>query len=196
MIRQALEVREESVHDLRPHASIPSVFETRSVFDVRRLQTGFEMKEVPAAPFRKNYDDVEDPLTWPREFDTSRWILLSAFAGGRRIGGAIVAAATPDVDMLEDRTDLAVLWDLRVEPECRGRSVGSALIHAAQDWARSAGCTELKVETQNTNPGACKLYMRHGFVLAEARHGAYPDLPDEVQLIWRKRLAGMGLQKH
>lgn len=52
-----------------------------------------------------------------------------------------------------------------------------------------AGCSERKVETRNNNPAACRLDARAGLRLAEARPGAYPELPDEVQLIWRMRLA-------
>lgn len=182
------EVLEEPVADLRSHAAIPSVFETRSLFEIRRTKTGFELDEIPTASFIKNYDDYENPLTWPRDFDTRHWILLSAYLGAQRIGGAIVAYATAGVDMLEGRADLAVLWDLRVDTAYRRQSVASALIRAAQRWSRHAGCTELKIETQNTNPDACRLYLRHDFILTEARYGAYQDLPNDVQLIWRKRL--------
>lgn len=107
-----------------------------------------------------------------------------------RAGGALVAVATPGVDMLEGRDDLAVLWDLRVAPAWRGRGLAMALVGATQAWARRAGCSELKIETQNNNPAACRLYARAGPRLAVARPGAYPELPDEVQLIWRMRLAG------
>lgn len=110
--------------------------------------------------------------------------------GFERVGGLIIALAAPGIDMLEGRTNLAVLWDLRVAPTHQRRSVATVLLRAAQDWAQRRGSIELKVETQNTNPGACKFYMHNGFVLAEARPGAYPELPQDVQLIWRKKLDG------
>ena len=47
----------------------------------------------------------------------------------------------------------------------------------------------MKIETQNVNAAACRLYARCGYRLAEAHPLAYPDLPEEVQLIWRKVLA-------
>lgn len=161
------------------------------MFDVYRSPDGLELLEhANIVPYRKNYDEFEDPLTWPRDFDTSRWVLISAFVGGERVGGVIVARATPGVDLLEGRSDLAVLWDLRVAPAHRRRSVGRSLLTAAQAWAQGRECTELKVETQITNPAACNFYLHNGFVLREARHGAYPALPQDVQLIWRKRLDG------
>jgi ribosomal protein S18 acetylase RimI-like enzyme len=184
-------LRAEPIADLREHAAIPSQFESRTVYDIRKSASGFELSErdLPAI-YRKNYDEFEDPLAWPLTFDTTRWTLLSAFAGPRRVGGAIVATATPGVDLLEDRSDLAVVWDLRVAPEYRRQSVAAALLDLTQSWARAHGCVELKVETQNTNPAACKLYMRKGFALAEVTRDAYPDLPNDVQLIWRRRLDG------
>jgi GNAT superfamily N-acetyltransferase len=186
-----IDLRQEPVADLREHAAIPSRFEAATVYDVSQSHSGFELVEREmSALYRKNYDDFEDPLTWPRTFDTGQWILFGAFAGAQRVGGAIVATATPGVDLLEGRSDLAVVWDLRVAPAYRRQSVAAALLDFAQSWARAHGCVEMKVETQNTNPAACKLYMHQGFALAQVTRGAYSELPDEVQLIWRRRLDG------
>lgn len=172
-----------------PPAGIPSSFEALSVFDVLQTTTGFGLVErTISAPYRKNYDQFEDPLAWPRNFETERWVLISAFVGHERVGGLVTAVATPGFDMLEGRTDLAVVWDLRVAPVHRRRSVATSLLCRAQDWARRMGYRELQVETQNTNPPACKFYMHNGFVLAEVRPGAYAELPEDVQLIWRKKL--------
>lgn len=43
--------------------------------------------------------------------------LLGAHLGDTRVGGAVLAFDTAGVDMLGGRTDLAVLWDLRVHLE-------------------------------------------------------------------------------
>ncbi len=94
----------------------------------------------------------------------------------------------PDVDMLEGRDDLAVLWDFRVAPQERRTGVGSALFAGVERWARSRGCTELKVETQNINVPACRFYRSRGFTLRDVKEGAYPELPKEIQLLWYKRL--------
>ena len=183
-----LDLHIEPVADLRQHASGQNTFEARCVLDVRKRDPGFELVErILSEPYRKNYDEFENPLGWPRQFDTSRWVLIAAFLHVERVGGLIVAAHTPGLDMLENRADLAVLWDLRVAPAHRRQSVATSLLLAAQDWARGCGCTELKVETQNTNPGACRFYRTNGFRLSNVTQGAYRDLPDEVQLIWRKK---------
>jgi GNAT superfamily N-acetyltransferase len=91
--------------------------------------------------------------------------------------------------MLEGRADLAVLWDIRVAPAARRHGVGTALFEAAQIWALDNGCRQLKIETQNINVAACRFYARQGCVLRAARHGVYPECPDEIQLLWYKDMS-------
>lgn len=81
------------------------------------------------------------------------------------------------------RFDTSAWRDLRVAPGSRGLGVGARLVSAAVDWARSRDCRELKVETQNINVGAVRFYESQGFELRSARRGAYPGLPDEIQLL-------------
>lgn len=142
------------------------------------------------APYVKDYDAIEGehPTQWARLFDVRNWGLFAARMDGQRIGGAVVAYDTPGLDMLEGRGDLAVLWDIRVTPEARGKGVGSALFRSAEAWARARGCRKLKVETQNINVSACRLYARQGCVLAAVHRFAYPRLPGEIQLLWYKEL--------
>ena len=90
--------------------------------------------------------------------------------------------------MLEGRSDLAVLWDIRVLPENRRRGVGAALFGAAEAWALARHCRQLKVETQNVNVAACRFYAHRGCVLRAAHDGVYPEWPDEAQLLWYKDL--------
>ena len=47
---------------------------------------------------------------------------------------------------------------------------------------------EVRVETQDVNVPACRFYHAHGFRLERVVLGAYPNLPNEVQLLWRKPL--------
>ena len=138
----------------------------------------------------KDYDGEpgNHPLDWPKRFDLRGWAFLTASSGDRLIGGAVVVAGSPQVEMLEGRDDLALLWDIRVVPEARGRGVGTALLARGAAWARDRGARELKVETQNTNVRACHFYASHGFRLEAVRRGSYPELPDEVELLWYKDL--------
>lgn len=118
--------------------------------------------------------------------------LFAAHDDGALVGAAAVAWGTPGLDLLEGRRDLAVLWDLRVAPEARGRGVGTALFRAAEAWAAARGCRHLKVETQSVNVPACRFYARAGCVLGAVHRFAYPGLPDEAQLLWYKALTPPG----
>jgi len=161
------------------------------VFDVVAEAGGgarLEARRVPL-PYVKDYDAIGDnPMRWAERFDLSNWGFLSAFSGAQCVGRAAVARDTSTLEMLEGRRDLALLWDIRVAPLARRRGVGSALFDGVVTWARSRGCLELKVETQNTNAAACRFYAQNGCVLRTVQRGAYPELPDEVQLLWFKNL--------
>jgi GNAT superfamily N-acetyltransferase len=141
-------------------------------------------------PFVKDYDASEgdEPAYWASQWDLSNWGVLSAFVEGVRVGGCVVAHDTPGVNMLEGRKDLAVLWDLRVHPDRRGRGIGTRLFRAAEAWAGRRGCRVLKVETQNINVAACRFYAARGCVLGAINRYAYADYPDEVQLLWYRDL--------
>jgi len=184
-----IEIRQECLSDLRRHVQVPSVFETNSVFRVARSDKGVELIEHRLdRAFRKDYDSVEDPMTWPARFDMSNWIFVGAYIARERVGGAIGAYPCPELDLLAEIHDRVVLWDLRVHPGNHRRGVGSALFRAVENRAREYGCRELSVETQNFNIGACRFYAAQGCVLTQANFGAYGQMPDEVQLIWSKNL--------
>jgi ribosomal protein S18 acetylase RimI-like enzyme len=152
---------------------------------------GFHLTERQVMPtFLKDYDALGEggPLRWPLEFDLANWGLIAAFEDGRHVGGVVVAFDTDGVDMLEGRRDLIVIWDIRVATECRGRGVGGRLFQAAEEWGIARGCRQLKVETQDINVPACRFYRRQGCTLGAMNRYAYPDLPDEIQLLWYKQI--------
>ncbi len=185
---------EESIARLDQHSQIPIVFEVTTLLEVSLLDTGLgglSLREVPVeVPWTKNWDAIkgEGPTRWAKRFDVSTWGLLVAYVVDVRVGGAVIAFNTGGVHMLEGRPDQAVLWDLRVRPESRGTGIGSALFGAVETWARSRYCRTLKVETQNINVPACRFYRRMGCTLGAVDRFAYPDLPNEVQLVWFKEL--------
>jgi GNAT superfamily N-acetyltransferase len=86
--------------------------------------------------------------------------------------------------------DVAVLWDIRIAPDERGKGVGSALLSAAERWAGDRGARCLKAETQNINAPACRFYAARGFTLDAVNPLAYPELPQEIQFLWYKGIGG------
>jgi GNAT superfamily N-acetyltransferase len=185
------EVIEEPVTALAEYAGIPIAFEVCEVLEVIAEANGrvrLEPRRVPV-PYVKDYDAIGDrPMRWAERFDLSKWGFFSAFSGAQCVGRAAVARDTSSLEMLEGRSDLALLWDIRVAPLARRHGVGSALFEAAVTWASLRGCVHLKVETQNINVAACRFYARRGCILRAVYPGAYPGLPDEIQLLWFKDL--------
>jgi GNAT superfamily N-acetyltransferase len=188
-----VEVTKESVSELPEYARVSIAFTVDRALDVavqRHTPGGFALTERKLdPPYLKDYDALEGPAQWANRFDLSNWTLFVARADGVRVGGAAVASKTAGLTMLEGRDDLAVLWDLRVAPWARRQGVGSALFNAAEAWATAQSFHQLKVETQNINVDACRFYARIGCVLRAANRLAYPELPDEIQLLWFKDLS-------
>jgi GNAT superfamily N-acetyltransferase len=174
------------------YAHIPIVFEINAVLDVsdRPDGGGFILTERRIqTPYLKDYDALgETPVEWARRFDTSKWGLLIARIDDQCVGGLTLAYDTPGLDLLEGRSDLAVLWDVRVAPARRRHGIGASLFAAAEAWAAVRDCRHLKVETQNINLAACRFYQRQGCLLRAAHSGVYSACPDEIQLLWYKDL--------
>jgi GNAT superfamily N-acetyltransferase len=185
-----VEVTIESAVQLEEYSSISIAFTVERVLDVAtgiEFSSGFRLTERPIdVPFEKDYDLMEGPAQWGSRFDVSNWVLFVARADGIRVGSAAVAWKTPNLVMLDGRDDVAVLWDLRVAPGVRREGVGSALFRAVEAWAATHGILHINVETQNINLAACRFYAQQGCMLRAANPLAYPQLPDEIQLLWSK----------
>jgi ribosomal protein S18 acetylase RimI-like enzyme len=186
------EITEESVCVLPEYGSIPIAFQVKSRYSIEPIQNGlggFHFVEEQIEPYIKDYDAIkgERPSDWLHRWDTSNWCVLSAFVEKQRIGGAVVAWKTEGLNMLADREDLSVLWDLRIHPNFRRSGIGRRLFDQAVEWSRNRHCSQMVVETQNINVPACQFYVRKGCQLGAINRYAYKDL-DEVQFFWYKAI--------
>ena len=192
----SVEILEESITvGLREHATISIAFRVDRVLALDIVEGGLGgirlVERLVETPWIKDYDADDDPegkssTGWARRFDLTNWGLLSAWIGGRRVGGAVIAFDTPGLNMLRGQNDLAVLWDIRVQPAFRGVGVGTALFQRVERWAMARSCHRLEVETQNINVPACRFYARQGCQLGMINRLAYADLPGEIELLWYK----------
>jgi GNAT superfamily N-acetyltransferase len=186
-----IEVVQETAASLREYARVPIAFDVREILEAVR-PSGAERFSLRShaveRPWVKDYDVDGGPLAWPSRFDLSLWGFFAARLDGARVGGAAVVFGARDVEMLAGQPTVAVLWDIRVHPDARGRGVGAALVQAVERWTVGQGARWLEVETQNINAPACRFYERQGFELREVNPGAYATLPDEVRLLWYKAI--------
>ena len=189
-----LRIEEISANRLDQYAQISIGFWVNSMFQVEPVDGGlgglrfFEERVSP--PYYKDYDHQEpdaSPTFWPKKFDVSHWGFFLALRGENPVGGAAVAYKTAGVNMFEDRSDLAVLWDIRVRTENRGQGVGEALFRDALTWVGEHGGRQLKIETQNINVDACRFYKKMGCHLGLVHRYGYAAVPrceHEVMLCW------------
>ncbi len=190
-----IQIREVDADDLPRYAQVPIRFWVHSVLRVEPVDAGLGglrlVEEALSQPYLKDYDaqsgGEDDPAHWAAQFDLRRWGFFLAEEGAQPVGAAAVAFDSPDVHMLEGRPDLAVLWDIRVRPDRRGRGVGSRVFRTAVEWARAHGARQLKVETQNVNVPACRFYAAQGCRLGAIHRYGYagcPEVAHEAMLLW------------
>jgi GNAT superfamily N-acetyltransferase len=188
-----LEILAGGAEMLSAFASIPMTVDVKSILRPEPINGGLGgivLREEPvSAPYVKDYDGYAEggPTRWPEHFGVAGWGFLMAREGERWVGGAALAHNTGGVDLLEDRRDVSVLWDIRVHPERRGAGIGRKLFERAAQWSRQRGCRRMKIETQNVNVPACRFYARMGCRLGAIDVHGYdsnPAVSHETMLIW------------
>ena len=88
--------------------------------------------------------------------------VLVALDDGRVVGAVTVATRGGPWAEQAGPGD-AVIRMLVTDPEARGQGVGTSLVRACLDLARSEGCTRVKLSTQRHMDAAHRLYERFGF---------------------------------
>jgi ribosomal-protein-alanine N-acetyltransferase len=77
--------------------------------------------------------------------------------------------------LLREGSTVARLYSIVVDPAWRGLGLGAALLADAQEQARKAQRTRLRLEVREDNPAAIALYRREGFVEFGRHENYYED---------------------
>lgn len=189
-----MKISEVGIDNLHQYAEISIAFDVETILSAQPLDDGLGgiafTEEQVSSPYRKDADEQDGgPITWPSRFDMSKWGIFLASEGDECVGGAAVFFDIPELqnlNMAKGDNTLAVLWDIRVNPESRGSGIGKMLLRHVAQWARSRGCRQLEIETQNNNVRACRFYASQGCQLGGINRYAYvtPGVEDEVMLLW------------
>jgi ribosomal protein S18 acetylase RimI-like enzyme len=179
-----LELIEQSAAFLPRYALISVAFAVRERLKMESpgvSNVGLPSEAVEPS-YEKDYDALpgQRPTDWPKRFDLSKWWFAAAYLAEQYVGGVAVVM---------DAADEALLWDIRIAPQYRRQGIGRRLLKFAEDRARAAGKQRINVETQNINVAACRFYATAGYKLRSIDRFAYPELPNDVQLIWTKQLS-------
>jgi ribosomal protein S18 acetylase RimI-like enzyme len=181
-------IKEVAKECLVEYTKIPMWLKVTSKYDLNKVNGGLGgiiFNETKVMPYIKDLSLYDKPLEWEARFDISNWGFFIAYDNDKAIAGATLAYNTEGVNMLSNRKDITVLWDIRVDPEYKSMGIGSKLFSYVIKWSKERNCKQIKIETQNNNIPACKFYAKQGAILAEINEYAYfgEDL-DEVMLIW------------
>jgi ribosomal-protein-alanine acetyltransferase len=110
-----------------------------------------------------------------KHLDSETAQVLVASANHRRFLGTAVV-------FYRKGTTVARLYSIATKPQARGKGVGSALIEAAEDAARTRGCRSLRLEVRKDNGVAIRLYERMGYQRIGEYAKYYGDGADALRL--------------
>jgi GNAT superfamily N-acetyltransferase len=82
---------------------------------------------------------------------------------GSPVGWAAAHRDENDVYVRRDERQFALISELFVLEEVRGRGIGKALIAACEDWARAQGLNVVMINVLRDNRRAEKIYRAAGF---------------------------------
>lgn len=189
-------VEEQAISALAKYGSVPSRFLVRSVLVVRVVENGLGGWRLTerhlAVPYEKDYGHLEPPARWARQWDLANRTILAAHEGESRgrLGGAVLAPSDGPA---------STCWRGGRGWWCSGASASTLWRAGAASGAGSSGprygqrgggaAAGSRSPTQNTNVGTCRLHAHQGCQLRGIHPGAYPEFPDEVQLLWYYDLA-------
>ena len=191
----AIVIREIGPDEYARYAEIDPSYEVTSVLRVVPKDGGLAglefVEEAVETPYRKGGDTPDDsPSFWPPKTENGEFVAFLAEEDSFAVGGAAVVLNPSGAFLLERRSSLAGLWDIRVHPRYRHRGIGSTLLLHAAGWAGRRGCSQLRVECQNVNVTACRFYAKHCALGGIERYGyaAFPDVAHETMLLWYRDL--------
>lgn len=128
----------------------------------------------------------------PWDPDTFRVLL-------RRPRAKVLVAEDPE----EGVVGFAVLWwvldqaelaNLAVQPEMRGRGIGSALLDQAISHAGSVGAESLFLEVRASNESAQGLYKSRGFLQISLRKGYYQNPREDARILVKHLASGPSVE--
>lgn len=188
-----IEIESISWDQIGEYAKIPISFEVKSILDVSLHSNGINgigvMEKEIEFPYQKDYDENETPYDWAKKWSTKNWGLFVAKKNKSEvIAGITIALKTNGLNMLEGRTDLAVIWDIRVKPDYRNTGVGTLLFQKAIEFSKKGNCKTIKIETQNNNVNACRFYAKQNCYLGGIHANVYKEFPSEIQFLFYKNI--------
>jgi len=71
----------------------------------------------------------------------------------------------------------AEVGGLVVDVNARGQGIGKALLKAAEAWARTRGCVEMRIRSNTIRTDAHEFYMHLGYAILKSQNNFKKSLP-------------------
>lgn len=84
--------------------------------------------------------------------------------------------------------EVCVLHTLTVDPLFAGQGIGTRFVRFYENYARSTGCTVLRIDTNEINSAARSLYARLGYREADTVPCVFNGIPDVQLVLLEKKL--------
>lgn len=115
------------------------------------------------------------------------------------IGGKVIATGIinrEQVDVYADcdwkykapDDEVAVLHTLAVDPDSRGKGIGPSFVKFYEQLARDWGCVVLRIDTNETNTAARKMYKKLGYIETDTVPTNFNGLKDINLVLLEKKL--------
>ncbi|WP_145333150.1 GNAT family N-acetyltransferase [Paenibacillus xylanexedens] len=120
----------------------------------------------------------DDRLDWNEYINQEDKMLFLAYMNQVCIG---------QIRIIKDWNRFCYIENIATKKEYRGSGVGTLLLHKAEEWAKQRNLIGMSLEAQDDNLGACRFYVKQGFILGGAdtlKQSYTPNI--DTTLYWYK----------
>ncbi|PAF31015.1 GNAT family N-acetyltransferase [Paenibacillus sp. 7516] len=120
----------------------------------------------------------DDQLDWSHYINREDQALFLAYMNNTCIG---------QIRIIKDWNRFCYIENIATKKDYRGSGVGKLLLHKAEEWAKQRKLIGMSLEAQDDNLGACRFYVKQGFILGGAdtlKQSYNPNI--ETTLYWYK----------
>jgi aminoglycoside 6'-N-acetyltransferase I len=128
----------------------------RATFEDKQAWLRMRQGLWPEAPLDYLSLDLDRMLS-----DERKAVFVTADIDGRLVG--FLEATLRDVAEGCETSPVGYIEAWYVDPQARGRKIGRDLAHAAEQWARDKGCTEMASDTWIDNDSGIQIHQRLGY---------------------------------
>lgn len=120
----------------------------------------------------------EDQLNWSEYINQDDKILFLAYMNHTCVG---------QIRVIKDWNRFCYIENIATKQEYRGSGIGALLLNKAEEWAKEKELIGMSLEAQDDNLGACRFYVKQGFILGGVdtlKQSYTPNI--EATLYWYK----------